>query len=74
MNDDEPAYASYCQECGKCVEACPQQIPIPERLKETARQLEGPMTTFLKWGAKAFFAVQRRGANRLARRRRGRRG
>ena len=70
MNDDEPAYASYCQECGKCLAACPQQIPIPERLKETARQLEGPMTTFLKWGTKAFLAMQRRGANRSARRRR----
>ena len=71
MNDDEPAYASYCQECGKCVAACPQQIPIPERLKETARQLEGPMTTFLKWGTKAFLAMQRRAASRAARRRRG---
>jgi len=70
MNDDEPGYASYCQECGKCLAACPQQIPIPERLKETARQLEGPMTTFLKWGTKAFLAMQRRAASRVARRRR----
>jgi uncharacterized protein len=32
--------ASHCEECGRCVELCPQQIPIPEKLKEVARELE----------------------------------
>jgi predicted aldo/keto reductase-like oxidoreductase len=31
--------ASVCTECGRCVKLCPQQIPIPERLKGVDRQL-----------------------------------
>lgn len=33
--------ASDCTECGECVEKCPQQIPIPEKLKEVAKAFEG---------------------------------
>jgi hypothetical protein len=32
--------ASYCEECGQCLELCPQRIPIPEKLKEVAREFE----------------------------------
>ncbi len=74
MNGDQPAYASYCQNCGKCVAACPQQIPIPERLRETSRLLEGPLSTLLMWSAKGFANVQRWAANRRARRAKRRRG
>ena len=31
--------ASACTDCGRCVPLCPQQIPIPERLKEVDRAL-----------------------------------
>ena len=34
--DGKPAFASICQQCGKCREKCPQKIDIPERLKEVA--------------------------------------
>ncbi|MBN2488321.1 MAG: aldo/keto reductase [Methanosarcinaceae archaeon] len=37
----EKANASLCQECGKCVEVCPQHIAIPEELKHVAEELEG---------------------------------
>jgi hypothetical protein len=37
----EDQRADQCTECGQCMEACPQQIPIPEWL-EKAHSLLGP--------------------------------
>jgi uncharacterized protein len=42
LADDEPKYASQCVECGECLEKCPQQIPIPDFLKDVAAEMEGP--------------------------------
>ncbi len=40
-------YASNCVNCGKCVQACPQHIPIPEMLKLVQREFEGlPLRIF----------------------------
>lgn len=39
--DDEPHFASQCIKCGKCVDACPQHLPIPDLLEEVVRNLEG---------------------------------
>jgi len=36
----KPSRASNCKNCGICVKDCPQQIDIPEKLKETARKME----------------------------------
>ena len=36
----DPASASLCEECGKCLEKCPQHIPIPDLLKEVAQEFE----------------------------------
>ena len=47
--------ASLCKECGKCVKACPQELPIPEILKDVSREFEGfwfkPMVWLMKHGA-----------------------
>ncbi len=36
----ESGYASQCVECGECVEKCPQNIDIPEALKQVVDELE----------------------------------
>ncbi|MDY0387139.1 MAG: aldo/keto reductase [Methanolobus sp.] len=35
-------FASQCVQCGKCLDACPQQIPIPDMLEKVAEEFEGP--------------------------------
>ncbi|NLH43753.1 MAG: hypothetical protein GX448_18090 [Planctomycetes bacterium] len=40
--DGKPGYASQCVRCGKCLEKCPQQIRIPDRLAEVAADMDGP--------------------------------
>ena len=42
-----PAYASLCRNCGKCVQACPQHIAIPDELKKVAKTLDGLRTKAL---------------------------
>ncbi len=37
------SYAGLCRSCGKCEKACPQHIPIRDRLKDVSRELEGGM-------------------------------
>ena len=44
-----PGYASLCTNCGKCVKACPQSIPVPERLKDVSRELEWFLTKPMAW-------------------------
>jgi hypothetical protein len=37
MLSGKPEFASQCQECGECLEKCPQKIPIRERLLEVVK-------------------------------------
>jgi predicted aldo/keto reductase-like oxidoreductase len=37
----EPADASLCKNCGKCMKICPQQIAIPVELKNVSKRLGG---------------------------------
>ncbi len=37
-----PSYASQCVDCGRCLEKCPQHLPIPSLLKQVAAELEIP--------------------------------
>jgi predicted aldo/keto reductase-like oxidoreductase len=38
---NNPSYAGLCNECGKCIELCPQKIDIPEQLNEVSIDMEG---------------------------------
>jgi predicted aldo/keto reductase-like oxidoreductase len=38
----DPGYASQCEECGECVERCPQNLAIPDHLATIAEEMEGP--------------------------------
>jgi predicted aldo/keto reductase-like oxidoreductase len=43
----KPANASLCRNCGKCLNACPQQIQIPDELKMVSRTLDGWQTRII---------------------------
>jgi hypothetical protein len=57
-------YASLCQECGQCEEACPQKLPVSGLLKDVAGELEGPMLKLMYMFMKAMLPFQRRGGLR----------
>ena len=40
MSDDE-AYAGLCNNCKRCVRACPQKLDIPELLGDVSKEMEG---------------------------------
>ncbi|KPK99453.1 MAG: aldo/keto reductase [Planctomycetes bacterium SM23_65] len=42
-----PAYASLCQDCGACIPKCPQHLPIPDLLRDVAREFEGPLLPWI---------------------------
>ena len=58
------AFASLCENCGTCAEACPQQLPVPELLADVAAELEGPVLKLLYWFMKTLLVFQRRAALR----------
>ena len=37
------SYAGLCRTCGKCEKACPQHLPIRDRLRDVSREMEGGM-------------------------------
>ncbi len=53
-----PAYASLCEDCGKCVKACPQNLPIPELLQDIVNDFEGRGSKMLLSGLNHFFNFQ----------------
>jgi predicted aldo/keto reductase-like oxidoreductase len=37
------SYAGLCRACGKCEKACPQHLPIRDRLRDVSKEMEGGM-------------------------------
>ncbi|HML25926.1 MAG TPA: 4Fe-4S dicluster domain-containing protein, partial [Methanomethylovorans sp.] len=35
-------FASQCTQCGQCLDACPQHLPIPQLLEKVVEEFEGP--------------------------------
>lgn len=46
--------ASQCVGCGKCEQHCPQHLPIRQLLKDSAKELEGPMYKAARLGVKVL--------------------
>jgi len=61
---DEPADASLCKNCGKCVKACPQQIAIPAELKKVSGHLGGLKTKILLPGITLVWSLRKLTMNR----------
>ena len=53
----KPSRAGLCKNCGLCVKRCPQDINVPEKLRETARQMEKP---YLRIPARIVMKLMRR--------------
>ncbi|HUT37979.1 MAG TPA: aldo/keto reductase [Methanoregula sp.] len=37
------SYAGLCKNCGKCEKICPQHLPVPVRLRDVSKEMEGLM-------------------------------
>lgn len=52
----ERNFASQCVQCGQCLDACPQSLPIPNLLEKVAEEFEGPGLEERMEFAKQLFA------------------
>ena len=55
----ERSSASLCTNCGKCLEHCPQNIQIPDRLKDVSKEFEGRTFGTFVWFAKRYLSFIR---------------
>lgn len=53
-----PSYASLCKNCGKCEKVCPQHLPIRQKLKEVAHDMEIPALRPAMWVARKYFSIR----------------
>ncbi len=60
MVTDKVTMASMCVQCGQCLEKCPQNLPIPDLLKEVEADMEGFMTKQLIWIGKRVMKVRKK--------------
>ena len=57
---EKPTMASMCVECGQCLEKCPQNLPIPDLLKDVQEDMEGLLTKPMIWLAKRVMKVKKK--------------
>ena len=60
ITTDKSSMASECVACGTCEEKCPQNLPIPDLLKDVADDMEGFMTKPLMWIIKRYMRVSQK--------------
>jgi len=60
MVTEKSTMASECVQCGKCMEKCPQQLPIPDRLEEVQADMEGWLAKPLIWLGRRIMKVRRK--------------
>ncbi len=46
---NKPANAGLCNNCGKCIKKCPQNLNIPKELKKVKKEMEGHGFEFKRW-------------------------
>ncbi len=63
-----PSYASLCERCGACEEACPQHLAVQALLQDVAGEFEGRGSKFLARAVNLFMGIVRWRAYRRARR------
>ena len=55
---EKPTLASMCVQCEKCLEKCPQHLPIPDLLNDVREDMEGFMTKPMIWLGKKIMKVR----------------
>ena len=51
------SYASQCKNCGKCEKVCPQQLPIRDKLREAAADMEPRALRPVSWLVRKYYSV-----------------
>ena len=60
MVTEKPTLASLCVQCEKCLDKCPQDLPIPDLLNAVQEDMEGFMTKPIIWLGKRMLKVRNR--------------
>ncbi len=55
----KPGYASQCKNCKKCVNKCPQHLPIPALLANVKQEFEGATFPLLRFVVKNYLKFDR---------------
>lgn len=58
ITTDKPSLASVCVQCEKCIEKCPQDLPIPDLLEDVKEDMEGFLTKPMIWLVKRVMKVK----------------